>query len=114
MAPAEDAWLRLLHLHGSDVMFDLLAAYPVNILNWHDQETPPALRDALSHFDGVVCGGLRQWDTLVLGTPDIVAQEARSAIQATGGRRFMLGTGCVVPITAPRANLLAARRAVDM
>jgi uroporphyrinogen decarboxylase len=31
----------------------------------------------------------------------------------TGGRRFILGTGCVVPITAPRANLFAARNAVE-
>jgi uroporphyrinogen decarboxylase len=114
LAPAGDAWLRLLHLHGREVMFDLLADYPVNILNWHDQETSPTLPEALSHFRGVVCGGLRQWDTMVLGTPELVEREARDAIQATQGRRFMLGTGCVVPITAPHGNLIAARRAVDV
>lgn len=113
LASAGDAWIRLLHLHGHDVMFDQLADYPVNILNWHDQETSPSLPEALSRFGGVVCGGLRQWDTMVLGAPGRVEQEARDAIQATGGRRFMLGTGCVVPITAPHANLVAARHAVD-
>ena len=34
-------WFNLLHLHGSDVMFDLLADYPVQVVNWHDLETPP-------------------------------------------------------------------------
>jgi uroporphyrinogen decarboxylase len=38
-----------------------------------------------------------------------VAEEARRAVDLTGGRRFVLGTGCVVPIVAPRVNLLAAR-----
>jgi uroporphyrinogen decarboxylase len=49
---------------------------------------------------------------MVLGTPEQVRTEARQAIEATGGRRFILGTGCVTPITAPRANLRAAREAV--
>jgi uroporphyrinogen decarboxylase len=50
---------------------------------------------------------------MVLGTPDRVTAEAVQAIQATGGKRFILGTGCVVPITAPRANLVAARQVVE-
>jgi uroporphyrinogen decarboxylase len=48
-----------------------------------------------------------------LGTPEQVIAEARDAIEQTGGQRFILGTGCVVPITAPYGNLLAARKVVD-
>jgi uroporphyrinogen decarboxylase len=50
---------------------------------------------------------------MVLGTPEAVDAEAKAAIEATSGERFILGTGCVVPITAPRANLLAARESVE-
>jgi uroporphyrinogen decarboxylase len=106
---AGDLWLNVIHLHGDHVMFDLVAQYPGAILNWHDTHTPPDLAGGLQRFPGAVCGGLSQWETMARGTPAQVAEEARRAVDLTGGRRFVLGTGCVVPIVAPRANLLAAR-----
>ncbi len=109
----EGMWFNLLHLHGRDVMFDLLADYPVQVINWHDRETPPSLAQALQRTDKTLCGGLRQWETMVRGAPEQVLQEGREAIQATGGRRFILGTGCVTPIVAPVGNIHAARQAVE-
>jgi len=94
------------------VMFDLIAQYPAQVINWHDRETPPTLAEGQDRFNGAVCGGWRQWDTMVLGTPESVRAEAQDAITQTGGRRLILGTGCVTPTTAPRANLRAAREAV--
>ena len=113
LAATEGAWFNLLHLHGNEVMFDLLADYPVQAINWHDRETPPTLAQALERFPGAVCGGLRQWETLVRGTPDDVRTEAADAINQTRGRRFILGTGCVTPIVAPIANIRAARSVVQ-
>lgn len=113
MEPAKQAWLNILHLHGEDIMFEMFTDYPANVINWHDQETSPSLKTAQKKFVGVVCGGLRQWHTMVLGTPDLVRQEALKAIEATEHRRFILGTGCVTPIIAPRANILAARQVVE-
>jgi len=110
---ASDLWLNVLHLHGDDVMFDLAAKYPAQVINWHDRETPPGLAEGQKKFAGAVCGGIRQWATMVLGAPDQVRAEARRAIKETWGRRFILGTGCVTPITAPRANLRAARDSVS-
>ena len=106
-------WLNVLHLHGNRVMFDLLADYPVQVVNWHDRETRPTLREGQGRVRGAVLGGLRQWETMLRGTPDDVRQEAQDAIQQTGGGRFILGTGCVTPITAPWANLRAAREVVS-
>jgi len=103
----------MLHLHGEDIMFDLLADYPIGVMNWHDLDTEPSLVDGLGQFPGAVCGGLRREQTMVLGTPDQVQEEAVQAIRDTAGRRFILGTGCVVPITAPFGNLRAARESVD-
>lgn len=110
---ASDGWFHLLHLHGADVMFDLLADYPVQVVNWHDRETPPTLSEGLARFGGAVCGGLRQWETMVRGEPDEVRAEAADAIAQTGGRRFILGTGCVTPIVAPTSNLMAVRVTVE-
>lgn len=111
---AHGLWLNILHLHGQDVMFDLFADYPIAIINWHDRDTSPSLSEALERFSGVLCGGLQRERTMVFGTPEQVISEARDAIRATGGRRFILGTGCVLPIIAPRANILAARRSVEI
>ncbi|HEY9087098.1 MAG TPA: uroporphyrinogen decarboxylase family protein [Anaerolineaceae bacterium] len=110
---AQDLWLNMLHLHGEQVMFAELADYPVQVINWHDRQTPPDLPIGQQIFPGVVCGGLRQWETMVLGTPEAVRQEAADALRATGGRRFILGTGCVLPTTAPYGNIVAARSIVD-
>ena len=110
---ASGLWLNVLHLHGNRVMFDLLGEYPVQVINWHDRETPPSLREGQGRTAGAVLGGLRQWDTMLRGTPADVRLEAEDAIRQTGGRRFILGTGCVTPVTAPWANLRAARAVVE-
>ena len=109
---AQGLWLNVLHLHGTEVMFQLLADYPVQVVNWHDLETPPTLAEGQRHVNGAVLGGLRQWETMLRGSPEAVRREAQDAIDQTGGHRFILGTGCVTPITAPWANLRAARSAV--
>jgi uroporphyrinogen decarboxylase len=110
---AAGSWLNLLHLHGENLMFDLAVDYPVQIINWHDRQTPPTLAEGQARFPGVVCGGVRQWDTMVLGTPEQAAHEVKEAIYETGGKRLIVGTGCVVPVIAPYGNLLAVRQTVD-
>ncbi len=110
---ASDLWLNVLHIHGDAIMFEQLSNYPVQVVNWHDRETPPTLPEGKRLFAGAVCGGIRRHETLALGAPEEVISEARDAIQSTSGRRFVLGTGCVVPIIAPHGNILAARRAVE-
>jgi uroporphyrinogen decarboxylase len=106
-------WLNMLHLHGEAVMFDLATSYPVHAVNWHDRETAPSLREARGMTRLALCGGLSRRATMVLGDPTSVTREAQAALRATRGRGLILGTGCVVPVIAPRGNLLAARRAVD-
>ena len=114
LAPVESLWLNMLHLHGEEVMFDFFMDYPIQILNWHDRETAPSLQQARERFHGVVCGGLRRQETVVLGTPEEVRAEAQDAIRQTDGLKFILGTGCVTPTTAPYGNLIAARKVVDL
>jgi uroporphyrinogen decarboxylase len=113
LVAAHGGWLNMLHLHGQEVMFDQVADLPIQIINWHDRETPPSLVEAKERFPGILCGGLRRYDSIVLGTPEEITAEAHDAIAATEGTRFILGTGCVTPITAPHGNLMAARMAVE-
>lgn len=108
---ARDFWLNVGHIHGENIMFEQIRDYPVQVLNWHDQQTPPSLKEALEQVPVAVCGGLSQWSTMALGTPEDVRREASKAIQETQGRRFILGTGCVLPIITPHGNIRAAREA---
>lgn len=112
LEPAQQLWCNLLHLHGHDIYFSLIDSLNFQIVNWHDRETYPSLTKAQELFNGVVCGGMRQ-DTLVYRSQAEVQKEARDAIQQTGGTRFILGTGCVVPVIASHGNLRAARKSVE-
>jgi len=106
-------WVKMLHLHGTEIMFDLFSDYPVNIINWHDQDTSPSLSEGKFRFPGVVCGGLSREKSLVLGAPEQIISEAQTAYRLTLGNRFILGTGCVVPIIAPHGNIMASRKCVE-
>ena len=112
LEPAQELWCNLLHLHGHNVYFSLLDSLKFQIVNWHDRETYPSLAEAQKKFPGVVCGGMRQ-DTLVYEDQSQVRNEAADAIQQTDGKRFILGTGCVVPVIASHGNILAARKSVE-
>ena len=108
----EDLWCNMIHLHGKDIYFSLMRLFNFQIVNWHDRETFPSLAEAQSLFKGTLCGGLRQ-DSLVLENQAKIKEEAVDAIRQTKGRKFILGTGCVVPISASHGNLIAARKSVE-
>jgi uroporphyrinogen decarboxylase len=112
LQPARQAWCNMLHLHGQNIHFELASLLPVQVVNWHDRDTAPSLSGGLASFAGAVCGGLGQ-ETLVFDTSNAVEHEAADAIRQTGGQRFILSTGCVVPVIAPHGNIRAARRAVE-
>ncbi len=109
----KDLWLNMVHIHGSDIMFDLISDYPVQIINWHDQETKPSLSEGLNKFQGTVCGGLGRIDPLVLGNMKDIKEQAKLAYKQTKGKRLILSTGCVVPLNTPYGNILAARQSVE-
>ncbi len=106
-------WFNLLHLHGANAYFDAFSDYPVQALNWHDREGAPSLAEGRARFGGALVGGLRQRETMLLGSPDDVRAEAADAIAQTEGSGFILATGCVTMVTTPLANIRAARKAVS-
>jgi len=110
---ADNLWANMAHIHGDAIMFDLIADYPVQILNWHDRETSPPLAEGLQRFPGTVCGGISRVEGFVLGNPKTIREEALTAIEQTEGKRLILGTGCVLPLTTPYGNIMAARQVVE-
>ena len=101
-------WLNVLHIHGNHLMFDLVKDYPFQVFNWHDRETKPSLSEVKREISGAVCGGLSRIDTMVLGEPSDIEEEFIDAVQQTNGTGFILGTGCVCPLTTPLGNIFSA------
>ena len=91
---------------------DLLAAYPVEMINWHDRVTAPTLRGARPGFSGSLVGGLNENGVLITGTPDSIGAEVRDAVAQVDGRGLVIGPGCVVPIAAAESHLRAVLEAV--
>lgn len=105
-------WFNMLHLHGDSPMFDVIADYPVQAINWHDQETEPDLTTGKLKFKGAVCGGLNR-SNVHYDTPTAIRQQAREAFEKTNQRRLILSTGCVMFITTPQSNIRAVRDVVE-
>jgi len=98
----------MVHLHSSEVMFDLVADYPAQFLNWHDRETGISLDEGLEQIQGAASGGVDHW-TLHQQSPEAMLAEAEDALEQTNGRRLLLGTGCVIMVTTPTRNIRALR-----
>jgi uroporphyrinogen decarboxylase len=103
----------MMHAHGEDIMFDLVASYPIDAFNWHDRLAGPSLAEARKRFSGMLVGGVSEWTTLVEGPPEAIKAEIEDAVAQTGGRGYMVGPGCVIPINAPHEHVRAARQAVE-
>ena len=112
-AVESEAELNMVHAHGEDIMFDLMAGYPVQAINWHDRLTWPSLKEAQDRFSGLVVGGVNEWQTLLNGPEEAIQSEIREVITQTGGRRLMIGPGCVIPGHTPLRHVRAAREAVE-
>lgn len=110
-ALAGKARFNMLHAHGDDIMFDLLDGYPAEMLNWHDRTAGPSLRETSSRYPGLLVGGIDEYGALLRADHDAIKAQVKDAIAQTGGRRLLLGPGCVVPIAVSDAALDTAVRA---
>lgn len=99
--------LNLLHVHGEDIMFDLATTYPVDMINWHDRITSPSLAEAKDQFQGVLVGGIEDRKIIAEGPIEEIRNEARTAVEQTGGRRVVVAPGCVIPTNTPDEHIRA-------
>ena len=104
---------NILHNCGTHIYFDLLAAYPVQALNWAATlEGNPDLREGKLRSGKAVMGGISEKTILKNGEPDQVREEVERALELTGGQHFLLAPGCSIPPDVPVKNLLAIRSAL--
>ena len=109
LSAVSDLWLNMVHIHGeNEIMFDLVADYPVQVVNWHDRDTGISLKQGLNQVSGAVSGGVSRW-SLLQDSPHKAIEEATEAVHQTGGRRLLLGVGCVIMTNTPTRNIRAIR-----
>lgn len=108
----EDTYFNVVHIHGDNTMFQLMANYPVQCVNWHDRWSSPTIAEARSMTDKCLLGGLNEREFAVMSA-DKVEEHLREAVTAAGRAGLMLGPGCVAKLNTPAENFYAARAAVN-
>lgn len=108
LSALDGLWFNMLHLHGAHGMFGLVADYPVQAVNWHDRESPPRLAVGLKMIKGAASGGVSR-EALHDENPELALEQARDAFAQTGGKRWILSTGCVALVTTPQGNIRKLR-----
>ena len=108
---ARGGWCNAVHLHGDDILFDLVAGYPVQVLNWHIGETAPSIA-AYRAAGGrkPVLGGLRRMP-ITRGDMAAVADDLAAIRAAEDGRGVIVAPGCVIrhPVDMAVLARIAAR-----
>ncbi|HXP63328.1 MAG TPA: uroporphyrinogen decarboxylase family protein [Dongiaceae bacterium] len=97
----------VLHICGNMTsVLELMADAGAHILELDHKVSLSAARERVGHR---VClmGNLDPVELLWRGSPAAVNCAAAQAIMDTGGRGFILGSGCEVPVEAPRENIKA-------
>jgi len=81
----EKGAFNVLHIHGTDIMFDMLHDLPCHVLNWSSQTTAPTLLQARGIHQGCISGGINEVN-IAEKSPGDVAKESRNAIAEAGLR----------------------------
>ncbi|MCI8304127.1 MAG: uroporphyrinogen decarboxylase [Lawsonibacter sp.] len=95
LAAAKDGWMNTIHCHGSNIMFQVLKDYPVQIFNWHVWETLPDLDEAFALTGKCLMGGLNRTD-ITNRNFGAVQNQIYRCFKQMGGRHQILTPGCVI------------------
>lgn len=90
---AANGWFNAIHIHGNDIMFDLVKHNPVQVFNWHIWETLPEIKEGLDYTNKCVMGGIARMDITHNRLNELRSQIYRS-ILSTQGRGLILTPGC--------------------
>ncbi|MBO7676547.1 MAG: hypothetical protein J6S49_03425 [Erysipelotrichaceae bacterium] len=83
-----------IHCHGTNIMFNILKDYPVDIFNWHAFESLPSLEDAKA-AGKCVMGGLDRRD-ITERNFDKIRFQISECLRVFERRKHILAPGCVI------------------
>jgi len=88
-------WFNVLHIHGSNIMFNLLKDYPVSAINWHVWETDPTIVEARKITDKCLMGGIVRTD-ITKSNKKAVFDQIKHAYKQSKGYKHIITPGCVI------------------
>ena len=98
----------LIHIHGENTFFDVMAGYDGHALNWHDRRVGPPISEVLQEYsERAAVAGIDE-KAIATMTAEQVAEQVRDARAQAGDRRLLIGPGCVALVATPEENLRAA------
>lgn len=107
-ANAAGSEFTLIHIHGANTFFDLLAGYPGHAINWHDRRIGPDIPTALADApERAAVAGIDEHG-IAVASPRAVRNQVRQARDAAQDRHLLVGPGCVIAVATPVENLQAA------
>ncbi|MGL6201722.1 MAG: uroporphyrinogen decarboxylase family protein [Lachnospiraceae bacterium] len=120
----DQTWFNVVHIHGSNIMYNAVVEYPCNCINWHDRDTVPSMVDARKTISKTFLGGIQEVPTITNGvlsydsilqksTPEEIITHVKQAIDMVDGKGLIIGPGCVCDPKTSKENLHAVRKAVE-
>jgi len=100
-------WFNILHIHGNNIMFDLLKDYPVEAINWHIWEAGPTITEARKITDKCLIGGIVRTD-ITENNREAVSSQIKNSYEQSNGYKHIITPGCVVryPINGEMLNFI--------
>ncbi len=93
---AKESKFNVLHIHGSNIYFNELLNYPVNVFSWADRDkTNPSLSDARRLTEKCLMGGIDHTSLKETYLQD-VGHQIVSAINETNGKGLIIAPGCSI------------------
>jgi uroporphyrinogen decarboxylase len=110
LSAARDAGssFTMIHIHGENTFFELMAGYDGHAVNWHDRRVGPTIREVLAMYQSRAAVGGIDEKAVATMSAEAVAEQVRDARAQAGDRRLLVGPGCVALVATPEANLRAA------
>jgi uroporphyrinogen decarboxylase len=108
-----EAQIIVLFASGEGNLFNLVADYPADVVNWRERAGGPSLQEAQERFPGPLMGGINERETLRYGPPAAIRAEIEGALAQSNGRRLIVGSESAPFIDTPPAHFRAARDTVD-
>jgi uroporphyrinogen decarboxylase len=103
---------NILHLHGYQLMFDVVKVFNPEVITWSNRLTPPSLELARSLYDGCIATGLNE-EAIINYSPEDVRKEVLKTIIEAGAKKLIVAPGCAVPTETPKENLMAIREILE-
>lgn len=98
------AVFNVVHIHGANIMLELVSKLPCHAVSWSDRASGPSLGEGRKWFSGGVIGGINEQTAAEQG-PEEVAADVRDALAQTSGRSVLIGPGCAVPTPQSESEL---------